>query len=255
MPSHRGSRSPTGSSRRTPEPTGTTRIRCRPRPSAGTVRCADRRARRRGPVARRRRPTRWSTWSPRAHLRRHPGGGRHGRLAARARSTRAAGAAAVDQHRPDAAPGLGQRRGLHRGRRSTVPTCIGPTPLRGTVMRIPAGGRYDVVLEMPVSPVDRRASRARRTPASGSIPAPAAEPLAGGGAGFVDGPDLDLLGTAPPAPVAGMTGRRRRPGGDAGPGPAGAVPRRRCRRSPRRSTATCIPSCHRSRCGRATCSG
>ncbi len=82
---------------------------------------------------------------------------------------------------------------------------LGPTPLRGSVMRIPAGGRYDVMLEMPVSPVDVAIDGAPNTGVR-LIPAPAAEPLAGGGAGFVDGPELDLLAYGRPAPVAGMTG-------------------------------------------------
>ncbi len=82
---------------------------------------------------------------------------------------------------------------------------IDPTPLRGTVLRIPAGGRYDVAFEMPSSTVDVAVEGApdtgvRLAPGSGGA-------SSGGGVPFVDGPELDLLSYGTPAPVPGITDR------------------------------------------------
>ena len=88
----------------------------------------------------------------------------------------------------------------------------GPTPVGGRVLRIPAGGRYDVTFEMPQVPVGFGWEGA---PGSGLRLAPpgtsgAADPgrLEDGGrpVPFVDGPDLDLLAYGSPAVPSGLDG-------------------------------------------------
>jgi len=66
----------------------------------------------------------------------------------------------------------------------------GPTPVGGRVLRIPAGGRYDVIFDMPRSPADFGLDGA---PGTGVRLAPAAGSGGGAAVHFVDGPDLDLL--------------------------------------------------------------
>jgi FtsP/CotA-like multicopper oxidase with cupredoxin domain len=79
----------------------------------------------------------------------------------------------------------------------------GPTPVTGRVLRIPAGGRYDVAFQMPDHSVDLAVEGAGAT---GLRLEPGA-PTSDGAADlvFVDGTDLDLLGYGVAAPVPGMT--------------------------------------------------
>lgn len=76
---------------------------------------------------------------------------------------------------------------------------LGPTPIGGQVLRIPAGGRYDVAFQMPDAPVafamEGAPDTGLRLSAMGGV-APVA---------FVDGPDLDLLSYGTPTPVPGIT--------------------------------------------------
>ena len=76
---------------------------------------------------------------------------------------------------------------------------LGPTPIGGQVLRIPAGGRYDVTFQMPDAPVafamEGAPDTGLRLSAMGGV-APVA---------FVDRPDLDLLSYGTPAPVPGIT--------------------------------------------------
>ena len=77
----------------------------------------------------------------------------------------------------------------------------GPTSLTGPVLRIPAGGRYDVVFEMPTGAVSIGVQGA---PSTGVLLSPV--PPADESVTFVDGSDLDLLAYGRATPVAGMTG-------------------------------------------------
>ena len=80
---------------------------------------------------------------------------------------------------------------------------IAPTPVAGSVLRIPAGGRYDVVFEMPDQLVDLAVEGAGGTGLRlepGPPPPDGAADLV-----FVDGTDLDLLGYGTAVPVPGMT--------------------------------------------------
>jgi FtsP/CotA-like multicopper oxidase with cupredoxin domain len=81
---------------------------------------------------------------------------------------------------------------------------IGSTSLSGQVLRIPAGGRYDVEFDMPEAPVRVAVEGA---PATGLILAPSTGSAPGAAdAPFDDGADLDLLGYGTPVAVPGMTG-------------------------------------------------
>ncbi len=80
---------------------------------------------------------------------------------------------------------------------------VGPTPTSGQVLRIPAGGRYDVALAMPDGPVSFGVEGAPATGLRLVPPDPGtAEPS--DGVPFVDGPDLDLLTYGTPAAVPGF---------------------------------------------------
>jgi FtsP/CotA-like multicopper oxidase with cupredoxin domain len=90
----------------------------------------------------------------------------------------------------------------------------GPTPIDRRVLRIPAGGRYDVVFSMPDGPVQVGIEGA---PATGMMLSPNGSPPtttspdhtavaeATAGAPFADAPDLDLLTYGTPATVPRMT--------------------------------------------------
>jgi FtsP/CotA-like multicopper oxidase with cupredoxin domain len=77
----------------------------------------------------------------------------------------------------------------------------GPTPVGGQVLRIPAGGRYDVTFAMPDGPV---AFGVEGAPETGLRLSPIDAPAAGM-ASFVDGADLDLLDYGSSAPTAGFS--------------------------------------------------
>ena len=75
-----------------------------------------------------------------------------------------------------------------------------PAPIEGRVLRIPAGGRYDVQIEMPPNAVTLAVEGAagagvRLDPGTSDATEPA----------FVDGPDLDLLTYGTGAAVPDMT--------------------------------------------------
>ncbi len=76
----------------------------------------------------------------------------------------------------------------------------GPSPIGAQVLRIPAGGRYDVTFAMPDGPVSFAVEGAPATGLRLSADGSAA-PLA-----FTDGPDLDLLSYGTPAASSGLTG-------------------------------------------------
>jgi FtsP/CotA-like multicopper oxidase with cupredoxin domain len=78
---------------------------------------------------------------------------------------------------------------------------IGPTTATGDVLRIPAGGRYDVSIEMPSAPVTFAVEGA---PGVG-LQLDSGDDASTAVPGFLDGPDLDLLTYGAPAPVPGMT--------------------------------------------------
>lgn len=77
-----------------------------------------------------------------------------------------------------------------------------PTPVTGSVLRIPAGGRYDVAFEMPDQAVDLAVEGAGAT---GLRIVPDETSTPGGSLEFADGPDLDLLGYGTAVEVPGMT--------------------------------------------------
>jgi FtsP/CotA-like multicopper oxidase with cupredoxin domain len=75
---------------------------------------------------------------------------------------------------------------------------VGPAPVSGRVLRVPAAGRYDVTFQMPDGPVafgvEGAPDTGLRLSATGdSAPVP-----------FTDGPDLDLLSYGTPAAVPGF---------------------------------------------------
>lgn len=78
----------------------------------------------------------------------------------------------------------------------------GPTPMVDQILRVPAGGRYDVAFTMPDGPV---AVGVEGAPDTGLWLAPH-EPTGPAVAPFVDGPELDLLSYGTPGAVPGMTG-------------------------------------------------
>ena len=77
-----------------------------------------------------------------------------------------------------------------------------PTPVAGPVLRIPAGGRYEVEFPAPTTPV---AVGVEGAPETGVW----LDPLGGPPAGpmFTDGLDLDLLDYGAPADTPGLTDR------------------------------------------------
>jgi len=75
---------------------------------------------------------------------------------------------------------------------------VGPAPVSGRVLRVPAGGRYDVTFQMPDGPVafgveGAPATGLRLSATGDAAPVP-----------FTDGPDLDLLSYGTPAAVPGF---------------------------------------------------
>ncbi|HEY5878858.1 MAG TPA: multicopper oxidase family protein [Nakamurella sp.] len=78
----------------------------------------------------------------------------------------------------------------------------GPTPIGASLLRIPAGSRFDIIFPMPAGPVSLGVQGA---PATGLRLNPAAV-SATDAVPFVDGPDLDLLTYGTPAPVPPLVG-------------------------------------------------
>ncbi|WP_395725769.1 multicopper oxidase family protein [Nakamurella sp.] len=77
-----------------------------------------------------------------------------------------------------------------------------PRPVSDQVLRIPAGGRYDVLFDMPDGSVGFGLEGA---PATGLLVVPTVT-AADGAVPFVDGPDLDLLGYGEPMAGNGLSG-------------------------------------------------
>jgi FtsP/CotA-like multicopper oxidase with cupredoxin domain len=79
---------------------------------------------------------------------------------------------------------------------------VGSGPVGPAVLRLPAGGRFDLTFDMPDGPVGLGLEGA---PATGLSLATAAV-LPAATVPFADGPDLDLLGYGTPGPRPGLTG-------------------------------------------------